>query len=184
VVRTGVRRLDFAVFRVDLYSDVNISEGASIPPAAVAAAEPDAERRFAGSDRRRRPTPALSRYTFFGGRRRGGRRPGENEASFVDLHGPGLLAVVLGIVALNFLDAWFTMFFLSHGGEELNPIMDAVIREGTLAFVLLKSLGIGICVAVLTIAKNFRFARVGLGFVLVGYAALFGWHMYLYAHMD
>jgi hypothetical protein len=165
-----------------------LEKAASAPvdsPRVELAAEPDAERRYDGPDRRRRPTPALSRYALFGGRRRlGGRRPGESEGRFVDQHGPGLLAVVLAIVALNFLDAWFTMFFLSHGGEELNPIMDAVIREGTLPFVLLKSLGIGICVAVLTVAKNFRFARIGLGTVLVGYAALFGWHMYLYAHVD
>ncbi len=151
-------------------------------PGPVAAA---VEARFySGPDRRRRPTPALSRYTFFGGRRRaGGRRAHENDDAFVDVHGPGLFLVVLAVIALNFLDAWFTMFFLSIGGEELNPVMDAVIREGTLPFILAKSVGIGICVAVLTVAKNFRFARVGLAVVLVGYALLFGWHMWLYAHV-
>lgn len=92
--------------------------------------------------------------------------------------------MVLAVVALNFLDAWFTMLFLSHGGEELNPIMDAVIRQGTMPFVLAKSVGIGICVAVLTVAKNFRFARVGLGIVLVGYAALLGWHLHLYGYIS
>lgn len=147
----------------------------------IAAAE---GRVYTGPDRRQRPTPALSRYTFFGGRRRsGGRRAMENDGAFVDVHGAGLFLVVLAVIALNFLDAWFTMFFLSLGGEELNPVMDAVIREGTLPFVLAKSVGIGICVAVLTIAKNFRFARIGLAVVLVGYALLFGWHMWLYAHV-
>jgi hypothetical protein len=150
-------------------------------PVAITAAE---GRVYTGPDRRQRPTPALSRYTFFGGRRRsGGRRAHENDGSFVDVHGAGLFLVVLAVIALNFLDAWFTMYFLSLGGEELNPVMDAVIREGTLPFILAKSVGIGICVAVLTIAKNFRFARLGLAVVLVGYALLFGWHMWLYAHV-
>lgn len=126
----------------------------------------------------------LSRYTLIGGRRRrGGRRDAEDEEVFVDLHGSRLLVVVLAIVALNFLDAWFTMFFLSLGGEELNPLMDAVIRIGPLPFVLAKSLGIGLCVAVLTVAKNFRFARIGLGIVLLGYSALLGWHLWLFAHV-
>lgn len=137
-----------------------------------------------GLDRRREPTPMFSRYALLGGRRRnGGRRPGEAEDVFVDQHGPALFLVVLGIVALNFLDAWFTMFFLSHGGEELNPVMDFVIRTGTVPFILAKSVGIGLCVAVLTVSKTFRFARIGLAVVLVGYAVLFGWHLWLYSHV-
>ncbi len=70
-----------------------------------------ADLRYQGPDRRSRPTPFLSRYTFFGGRRRGGgRRLGENSDVFVDQHGEGLFLVVLSIVTLNFLDAWFTIY--------------------------------------------------------------------------
>ncbi|MBK8976925.1 MAG: hypothetical protein IPM29_13480 [Planctomycetes bacterium] len=126
----------------------------------------------------------LSRFTFLGGRRRtGGRRPGENEAVFVDLYGPGLLLVVLAIVVLNFLDAWFTTLFLSMGGQELNPIVDHVLGWGSAPFALLKSLGIGLCVIMLTMTKGFRIARLGLGVILGGYALLLGWHLFLLTHV-
>lgn len=131
-------------------------------------------------DRRRMPTPMLSRFTLFGGRRRtGGRRDGEQDGVFVDVHGWVLFSAVLAIVGLNFLDAWFTIFFLSLGGQELNPVIDWVLGKGTWAFIAVKSVGIGVCVAVLTITKNFRIARAGLISVLGGYSALLLWHLHL-----
>ena len=129
-------------------------------------------------DRRRRPTPMLSWHTLSGGRRRGSRR-GADEALFVDLHGHLLFAVAASIAALNMLDAFFTLYFLSYGGQELNPIVDWVLRQGTWWFVGAKSLGIGLCLLFLTLTKNFRTARYGLGVVLVGYTALLGWHLVL-----
>lgn len=143
-----------------------------------------ADAAFRGPDRRAVPTPFLSRYTFFGGRRSsGGRREGENVEVFVDVHGAGLWLVVLSIVALNFLDAWFTVYFLSFGGIELNPVVDAMLGFGTWPFIVVKSLGIGVCVGMLTVAKNFRYARFGLTVVLVGYLVLMSWHFWLWAQV-
>lgn len=122
----------------------------------------------------------FSRYTIWGGRRRStGRRDGDQFPGFVDEHGALLFLVVLAIVALNFLDAWFTIYFLSFGGTELNPMVDWLLGTGTWPFILAKSLGIGICVAVLTLTKNFRVARIGLGIVLGGYSLLLVWHLIL-----
>ena len=149
-----------------------------IPNSAVAGKD------FRGKDRRSRPTPMFSAHTWLGGRRRsGGRRPGEAANAFVDQHGHGVFLVVVAIIALNFLDAWFTTLFLSHGGEELNPLIQQLLDLGTLPFVLCKSVGIGLCVAILTVARNFRFARAGLGIVLIGYGLLLGWHVFLFTHL-
>ena len=127
----------------------------------------------------------LSRYTFWGGRRRSsGRRSGEPRSCFVDEHGSVLFLVVVAIIALNFLDAWFTIYFLSHGGSELNPLVNWLLQGGTWPFILGKSLGIGICVGVLTITKNFRVARIGLGIVLGGYSLLLCWHLTLLLRLD
>lgn len=146
--------------------------------------EPSAEPAYRGPDRRNKPTPWLSRYSFFGGRRRsGGRRDGEDLNVFVDLYGPRLFLAGMLVLVLNFLDAWFTIVFLSHGGQELNPAMDYVLQIGVWPFVFVKSLGIGICVVVLTITKNFRFARIGKAVVISGYTLLLGWHLYLYSHL-
>jgi hypothetical protein len=137
-------------------------------------------------DRRRRPTPMWSRYALFGGRRRSVRRVEEREGAFVDVHGPRLLVLVLTIVALNVLDAWFTLLFLSHGGRELNPVVQAVLDLGAhpWPFLLMKTIGIGAACAFLALTKNFRCARFGLWFVLLGYTVLLGWHCHLLAALE
>ena len=50
-----------------------------------------------GVDRRRRPTPALSRYTFRGGRRRGPRRAADPQSIYVDQIGWGLTCILATI---------------------------------------------------------------------------------------
>lgn len=133
------------------------------------------------SDRRSRPTPMFSRYVLWGGRRRHVRRDDEREGAFVDIHGPVVLFVVLAIVALNLMDAFFTLLFLSHGGQELNPLVQMVLDSPwhPWPFILLKTLGIGIACAFLAMAKYFRPARFGMAFVLIGYGVLLGWHLTL-----
>lgn len=146
--------------------------------------EDNGERRtFA--DRRRRPTPMFSRYALWGGRRRHIRRDEERDGAFVDVHGPGVLFVVLAIVALNLLDAFFTLLFLSHGGTELNPVVQVVLDSTwhPWPFLLLKTVGIGIACAFLMIAKHFRPARWGMAFVFIGYSVLLGWHLFLLQYL-
>jgi hypothetical protein len=154
------------------------------PRIEVTAAGTAAERRR--NDRRARPTPMLSRYALFGGRRRTVRRVEERDGAFVDVHGPRVLLLVCAIVALNLLDAWFTLLFLSHGGKELNPVVQFVLDLGghPWPFVLMKTFGIGFACAFLTLTKNFRSARFGLWFVFVGYAVLLGWHLWLLSWLE
>lgn len=117
---------------------------------------------------------------MFGGRRRRPRRRGEVRGSIPDQHGAWLFLAVGAVALLNILDAFYTVLFLSHGGTEMNPVVDWVLRGyGVWGLVLVKSVGIGFCVGFLTLTKNFIASRVGLGVVLVGYTALLGWHLYL-----
>ena len=138
------------------------------------------------SDRRRRPTPMWSYHSIFGGRRGTVRRADEREGAFVDVHGPRLFLLILAIVALNVLDAWFTLLFLSYGGSELNPAVQFVLDVGghPWPFLMLKTIGIGFACGFLALAKNFRPARFGLWFVFFGYAALLSWHLYLLSWLD
>lgn len=128
----------------------------------------------------------FSRYTFFGGRRRTVRRVEERPGSFVDVHGPRIFFLVLAIVGLNLLDAWFTLLVLSHGGKELNPVVQSVLDLGghPWPFVVLKTMGIGFACAFLTVTKHFRSARIGLWLVFGGYGALLGWHLYLLSWLE
>ena len=122
----------------------------------------------------------LSKYAWFGGRRRIARRTAEAEGSVVDVHGSGLFLTVTAIAALNFLDAFFTVLYLSFGGKELNPIVQVSLDWGLPWFIALKSLGIGICLIFLTLTKNSLLSRIGLAVVFAGYLALLGWHGVLY----
>ena len=124
----------------------------------------------------------FSRHTFFGGRRQGARRSCE-AAGFVDSYGQGLFLVSVLIVALNALDAYFTMLYLGLGGEELNPAAQVLIDMGPIAFIGAKTLGIGICVAFLTMVKNFKGAKLGIGIVLGVYLLLLGWHFFLWFNL-
>lgn len=128
----------------------------------------------------------FSRHALFGGRRRTVRRLEERAGAFVDVHGARLLVLVLAILALNLLDAWFTLLFLSYGGRELNPMVQAVLDLGghPWPFVALKTFGIGVACAFLILTKHFRSARIGLWCVFAGYSALLGWHLYLYGMLD
>jgi len=90
-----------------------------------------------------------------------------------------MFLAIMGVILLNLLDAWFTLLFLSHGGRELNPLVDQVLQVSPHLFVLLKTLGIGICASFLVLTKNFRAARIGLTVVLVGYSLLLCWHLVL-----
>ena len=135
-------------------------------------------------DRRNRPTPFMSRFTFVGGNRARGRRAGEDTAIFVDLYGQTLFLVGTLILLLNMLDAWFTIMLLGIGGEEVNPVANLMLNSGTGTFLFVKTAGIGVCTAVLIMIKNFRGAKLGLGIVVCAYSVLLVWHFYLASQTD
>jgi hypothetical protein len=131
-------------------------------------------------DRRRRPTPVLSRY-LFRGRRRGGRRGREQSRIYVDRPGPGVVAACVLVVALSVADAYVTLRILAEGGEEVNPLMRAVLALGHGPFVIVK---VGLTVAgaaILCLHKNWPLGRVCLGIALGGYALLTAYHLVVQA---
>ena len=157
------------------------------PPAAApetssvesAVPQPESELRYRGPDRRRRPTPRFSRYTLWGGRRRGGRRAGEAEGIFVDQYSGRLLLVMLWIALMNAGDSFFTLLHLQSGGIELNPVAAAMLGTGRIGFVLLKSLVITVPLIVLTLHKSFPLARLGIWTAAGAYTALLAYHVSL-----
>lgn len=143
---------------------------------ALASEEP----RYRGPDRRKRPTPRFSRFTWFGGMRRsGGRRPGESEGAFVDQYSGRLVFAMALVAVLNSLDSFFTLLHLQAGGIELNPVAESMLRTGRLSFVLLKALLIIVPLAVLTMHKNFKLARVGIWSAAGAYGVLVLYHLSL-----
>src|SRR6185436_870099 len=132
-----------------------------------------------GPDRRQRPTPMLSRYSFLGGRRHSGRRTGEVENVYVDVYSPRLVLLLLLFFALTVLDSVSTLIYLGKGGQELNPIAQWLIDRGSLFFVVAKGVVSGLCLLFVMLHKTFRPARVALGIGFAFYFALAGYHLVL-----
>jgi hypothetical protein len=135
------------------------------------------ERRDA-PDRRRNPTRAISRYTFFG-RRQAFRREGESRNAYVDRYSPAMMIALVMILGLCILDALFTLLYIQRGGTELNPVMALALESGVMTFLTIK---IGLTIAgilFLCLHKNFRLVRPLIGGVLVLYTLLLGYHLYL-----
>ena len=136
------------------------------------------ERRDPG-DRRRSSTPRLSRYSLFGGRRRGPRREIEREGSFVDRYDWPLVAVLAWVAIANVADSFFTLHHLQAGGIELNPIAEELLRAGHFGFVSIKCALISLALMVLLMHKNFAAARFGIWIAGVAYTLLFAYHLIL-----
>jgi hypothetical protein len=79
-------------------------------------------------DRRKQPTPALSRFVLWGQRRTFRREEDKKGGGYVDRYGSGLLFLLILSVGLNVLDALFTIMILDSGGYEFNPVVRSVIE--------------------------------------------------------
>jgi len=133
-----------------------------------------------GRDRRDEPTRRVSRFTFYGGKRRSIRREEEREGSFVDLYSFRTWMLVLWVAAMNMGDSFFTLVHLQAGGIELNPVAKALLETGRESFVFTKSFLIGLALCVLVLHKNFYLARIGLWTAAGTYTLLVGYHLMLF----
>ena len=59
---------------------------------------------------------------------------------------PAIALIALAILALNLVDAAFTLRHLELGAIELNPLMRELLERGPLPFVLGKHLMVGACI--------------------------------------
>jgi hypothetical protein len=148
-----------------------------VAPEAASSAAPRVPHR--GPDRRGQPTPRLSRYALWGGRRREVRRTEDREGSFVDQYSGRLFVLMVWIGLMNIGDSFFTLFHLQAGGIELNPFAALLLGTGRTGFVVAKSLLISIPLLVLCLHKNFSLARIGLWVAASCYSVLFLYHLYL-----
>jgi len=137
--------------------------------------DPPAPVRPRGPDRRRRPTPWISRY-WLTGRRRGPRRASDPQATYVDRYTTREWLLVGAILLACALDLVLTLDFIGRGGEEWNPVMAHALEHGDTVFVLSK-MGIT-CAGLLLLLMRVRFrgVRRALQVVFGLYLALMLWH--------
>ena len=73
-------------------------------------------------------------YGFTLSRRRAHRREADDEVIFLDWHHPWLFFLATGTMLLSCADAFLTLLLIERGMIEANPIMVAVMAQGTTIF--------------------------------------------------
>lgn len=129
-------------------------------------------------DRRQRPTRWWD--SLLGRKRRArGRREGEISNIYVDIYYSSDLILVVFVFILNLLDAFLTLSILDSGGREANPIMAVVLGAGATAFIVEKTLAVGLCLVTLVAHKTFPLARLSMHLLVGLYGLLTIYHILL-----
>jgi hypothetical protein len=141
------------------------------------------DRRVANRDRRRQLMFSL----FYGGlkpRRRTGRRASDHHRLIIDWHGPGLLASSVLVLLLCVIDAFLTLWLMTNGAVEANPLMAPLLAGDVQRFAITKLALTGGGIVTLVAMSNFRIfrlIRVGtlVHTVLLAYLALVSYELAL-----
>ena len=135
----------------------------------------DADNR-AGADRRSFNWRTVA-YGFILSRRHAHRRGEDGETIFLDWHHPWLFFLAVGTMLLSCADAFFTLKLIELGMIEANPVMLAVMEQGTATFVSVKLSMTAAGIFVLVFLSKARFLnRLRTGLILTtfftGYCVL------------
>ena len=133
-------------------------------------------------DRRRQPTPGLSRYILFGQRKGLRRRIDQEKGGYVDRYSSGLFFFLVLIIGLNVLDALLTMMILELGGRELNPIVQSVMDLCGEKFWVWKFAIVSLSMVLLCLHSRFKRVMavcIGSGFI---YLAVMLYQIFLIAY--
>ena len=135
---------------------------------------PEPENREA-KDRRKQPTSPWAAFRR-GGRRLRNRRDEEHRLPyFVDRFPARVFVLIVLLLIATLADGMITIYLLDAGSEEINPLMEFLLREGVWAFLLGKYLLTVVGLPFLLIFKNhYLFStRFRVGYLLPLFIALY-----------
>ncbi len=117
-------------------------------------------------------------------RRKHHRREDESPDAQRDWYHPRLFKLVIGIMLMSIMDAFFTLKLLANGAIEANPIMDYFLGLGVTAFVTSKMILTGGSVVLLTAVSSYLFLnrflmRRALVMAFIGYIVLIAYELFL-----
>jgi len=133
------------------------------------------------NDRRKRPTPILSRHTFLGGQRKSMRREDDKgNHIFVDIYSTRLMIMLLSLLIFSYVDAFLTLSLINAGiVTEANPVLSFYLELDTSYFILNKTLLTALSLVILCLHKNVLIARVGLPFAAITYISVIVYQIYI-----
>jgi hypothetical protein len=118
------------------------------------------------AERRKKPTPKLSYYTFFGRRKD-------------DRYSAPLFFLLVSITGLNILDSLFTMMILDKGGWEANPIVQAVMDTHGNHFWIWKFAMVSFCLILLCLHSRYPLVKKAMVFLNAVYLGVVFYQIYL-----
>ena len=104
-------------------------------------------------------------YGFTFSRRHAHRRSADDEVIFLDWHHPWLFFLATGTMLFSCADAFLTLLLIERGMIEANPVMNAVMTQGTTIFTSTKLAMTAFGIFVLVYLAKVRFMnrfRTGL----------------------
>jgi hypothetical protein len=118
-------------------------------------------------DRRAKPTPILSRYSFLGGKRRKARRGEDRRGGYyIDRYGAGAFVLFSIIILLNAFDGFLAFYILHTLGDVDTLPLTAIHRMGGETFILAAFVIASLCALVLFLHKNFPVARLTIAIII------------------
>jgi Domain of unknown function (DUF5658) len=114
--------------------------------------------RRSGKDRRRGGFPSFRDLLTHRRRRQLRRTDDRRKIVLFDHYGASIVFMVIAILLLSIVDAVLTLFLLSHGAVELNPVMAYFLHIGTAAFLLVKY-GMTAVSVMIVLLLNYVFVR-------------------------
>jgi hypothetical protein len=143
--------------------------------------EEENQKRRTVPDRRRGPTPILSRYTLRGQRKDVRRDEDRRRHIYVDQYSLRFFLLLMAILLLGTADAFLTLYHVHvNNAEEMNPIMDFFLGIGPKMFFNVKYILTALCLTVLCLHKNLPIVKYLLGAVLLIYFVIVLNHLYLF----
>lgn len=113
-------------------------------------------------------------YGFLRSRRHVLRREQDADLLFLDWHHPWLFFLAVGTMLLSCLDAFMTLQLLERGMVEANPIMAAILGQGTAVFAVSKMAMTGTSILILVFLAKARFMnRVRTGLFLTVFFSIY-----------
>jgi hypothetical protein len=134
-------------------------------------------------DRRKQPTPGLSRYTFLGQRKMIRRKSDQQGGGYVDRYSSSLLLFLVAIIGLNVLDAFLTLLILDVKGWEVNPVVySAICLYGT-KFWIWKFSIVSVSLVLLCLHSRFRLVKEVIIAMSCLYVMVVAYQVFLLLHM-
>jgi hypothetical protein len=132
-------------------------------------------------DRRKRADKFISRFMFVGGRRKSKRRTlDKKKYAPLDYYSPRLLIVLLSILLLSYVDAYFTIILLEKKTiVEANPTMAFHLGQGIVPFLLNKFYLTAGSLIVLCLFHDYFITRKAIRFIIMTYITVVVYQLYL-----